>query len=77
MDAEPSSTPDGQRTTEIEQWEAHAIADLAVILFRYASEHPCPGDSRIEVELGQWAASLELSGQARLAALRLRPLRSI
>lgn len=67
----------GQRTPDVQAWEARAVTDLAVILFRYVHENPCPGDSRIALEMGEWAASLELSGQARRAALQVGRLRAI
>jgi hypothetical protein len=67
----------GGRSPEVEAWEARAVTDLAVILFRYVHENPCPGDSRIALEMGEWAASLELSGQARRAALQVARLRAI
>jgi hypothetical protein len=68
---------DGQRTPEVESWEAHAVTDLAVILFRYVHEHPCPGSSTIALEMGEWAAHLEIAGQARRAALQVGRLRAI
>lgn len=65
----------GANADAVKTWEAHAEADVGVLIRRYLADHPCPGASRIRGDLEDWADRLEAVGQARLAELGLRRLR--
>ncbi len=64
---------DGGSSQALLEWESRAEMDLGVLIRRYLCEHPCPGESQVAADLGQWAAALTADGQARLEDLGLRP----
>lgn len=78
MDKPEMAATDRQPATQdraVAEWEARAVGDLSVILTRYRAGHPCPGESRIDSEMQEWALCLGRSGQARREALRVGRLR--
>jgi hypothetical protein len=68
--------PTARRLTGAE-WDAHAEYDIGVMIERYLSQNPPPGDASFQEPFDRWAGQLRRSGQARLEELRARPLRVV
>lgn len=56
----------GGASTEILAWEADLEVAVAHAIEQHLAVSPCPGQSQVARDLGQWAAGLRLDAQSRL-----------
>lgn len=66
---------DGGAEDAVLAWEGRAQLDIAVMIERYLTENPPPGQSHHPRHYRAWTADLRTAGEVRLAAARARRLR--
>jgi hypothetical protein len=62
---------------DVASWEARTEYDLGVLIGRYLAENEPPAPSAIADAVAAWSARLLLSGESRLAADGVSPLRVV
>jgi hypothetical protein len=58
------------------EWDARAMADVAVLIRRYVAETPPPAGAQYAGDFLDWAERLETAGRIALRVLHTRRLRT-